>query len=60
MSSLDLKIFLVIHSLNQESFGKLVGVSRQSVSAWCRGKFKIPQRVVDFCEKYNEAEQRKD
>lgn len=54
MSSLELRIFLVTHSLTQEAFGKLVNVSRQSVCAWCRGKFKIPQRVIDFCEKYNE------
>jgi DNA-binding XRE family transcriptional regulator len=60
MSSLELRVFLVLHSLNQEKFGKLVGVSRQSVNAWCVGKYKIPQRVIDFCEKYNEAEQRED
>ena len=54
MSSLDLRIFLVTHSLTQEDFGKLVHVSRQSVSNWCRGVFKIPTRVKEFCEKHNE------
>lgn len=49
MSNKELRIFLVIHDLTQEDFGKLVGVSRQTVSNWCRGLFKIPQNVIDFC-----------
>lgn len=54
MSSIDLRVFLVMHSLRQEDFAKLVGVSRQSVSNWCRNVFKIPQRVVDFCKEYKD------
>lgn len=54
MSSMELRVFLVIHRLSQDDFGKLVGVSRQSVSAWCCGHFNIPQRVVDFCKGYDD------
>lgn len=54
MSSKDLRIFLVIHSFRQEDFGKLVGVSRQTVSNWCRGTYKIPQWIVEFCKEYND------
>ena len=54
MSSMDLKIFLLVNGLRQEDFAKLVGVSRQSVSAWCCGHFCIPQRVIDFCKEYKD------
>lgn len=54
MSSMDLRVFLVIHRLNQRSFGKLIGISRQSVNAWCTDKVRIPQWVVDFCKSYND------
>jgi DNA-binding XRE family transcriptional regulator len=56
MSSIELKIFLVMHNFNQESFGKLVGFSRQAVNAWCRGKTKIPQKIADFCKNYNNGD----
>ena len=54
MSNKDLRIFLVMHSLRQEDFAKIIGVTRQTVSNWCRGCFNIPQRVVDFCKSYND------
>lgn len=54
MSNKDLRIFLVIHSLRQEDFAKLIGVTRQTVSNWCRGLFNIPDWVVDFCEDYKD------
>lgn len=54
MSSHDMRVFLVIHSLRQEDFGALIGVSRQTVSNWCRGKYSIPQWVVDFCKDYKD------
>lgn len=43
-----------MHSLRQEDFAKLVGVSRQSVSNWCRNVFKIPQRVAEYCKEYKD------
>lgn len=54
MSSMDLRVFLVLHRLSQEKFAELVGVSRQSVNAWCCGRFNIPQRVVDYCKDYED------
>ena len=54
MSSMDLRVFLVLHRLSQEKFAELVGVSRQSVNAWCMGKTTIPQRVVDYCKDYED------
>ena len=53
---MELKIFLVMHNFNQESFGKLVGFSRQAVNAWCRGKTKIPQKIADFCKNYHNGD----
>lgn len=52
MSNIELRVFLVINKLRQEDFAKLVGYSRQAVSNWCRGKFNIPENIVEFCKKY--------
>lgn len=59
MSNIELRVFLVIHKLRQEDFSKLVGYSRQAVSNWCRGVFKIPNNIEEFCKNY-EIQQRKD
>lgn len=54
MSSIELRNFLFINKITQEQFGKIFGVSRQSVNAWCMGKIRIPQRVVDYCKDYED------
>lgn len=42
--------------LLQEEFGKLLGVSKCTVSAWETGKTKISipnqRKIIQFCEKY--------
>ena len=53
MSNTDLRVFLVIHRLRQQDLADLLGVTRQTVSNWCRGCFKIPSNVVEFCKEYN-------
>lgn len=52
MSSIDLRVFLVINNLRQQDLADLLGVTRQTVSNWCRGCFKIPKNVADFCKDY--------
>lgn len=54
MSRVELRNFLFLHKITQEQFGKIFGVSRQSVNAWCMGKTTIPQRVVDYCKEYED------
>jgi hypothetical protein len=48
----DLKIFLAANDLTQEKFGNLVNADQTTVSTWIRGLFKIPQRVIEFCNNY--------
>lgn len=54
MSIVELRNFLFLNKITQEQFAKMIGVSRQTVSYYCNGRRRIPQKVVDFCKDYKD------
>lgn len=54
MSIVELRNFLFLNKITQEQFAKMLGVSRQTVSYYCNGRRRIPQKVVDFCKGYKD------
>lgn len=46
MTASDLQQFVRAHNLDEDAFAALVGVTKQAVDHWLRGRRKIPEPVA--------------